>query len=186
MSVTVAKSAGFCFGVDRAVALVEQAAGEGKQVATLGPIIHNRHQVARFEQMGVQVLEGPEQAQPGMTVIIRSHGVGSQVYAQLEAKGVEIVDATCPFVKRIHGIVSNARTEGQLPVIIGTRSHPEVEGIAGWCDDCMIFETPEELENWSNCLENREKLSICMVCQTTSTESLWKMCVQIAKNSLLT
>ena len=181
MSVTVAKSAGFCFGVDRAVGLVEQAAKEGKPVATLGPIIHNRHQVARFEEMGVQVLQSPEQAQPGMTVIIRSHGVGPQVYRQLEEKGAQIIDATCPFVKRIHGIVSTAQAEGQLPVIIGTRSHPEVEGIAGWCDSGVVFETPEELENWSNTLENREKLSICMVCQTTSTESLWKMCVQIAK-----
>ena len=149
MSVTVAKSAGFCFGVDRAVGLVEQAAAEGKQVATLGPIIHNRHQVSRFAQMGVQVLESPQQAQPGMTVIIRSHGVGPQIYAQLEEKGVEVIDATCPFVKRIHGIVEKACQEGRLPVIIGTRSHPEVEGIAGWCDRCMIFQTPEELEKWS-------------------------------------
>ena len=181
MSVTVAKSAGFCFGVDRAVGLVEQAAAEGRRVATLGPIIHNRHQVERFAQMGVQVLETPEQAESGMTVIIRSHGVGPQIYEQLEQRGVQIIDATCPFVKRIHGIVANASKEGSLPVIIGTRSHPEVEGIAGWAGQCMIFQTPQELETWAQSLENREKLSICMVCQTTSTENLWKMCVEIAK-----
>ena len=181
MSVTVAKSAGFCFGVDRAVALVEQAAGEGKQVVTLGPIIHNRHQVERFRQMGVQVIESASQAQSDMTVIIRSHGVGPHIYEQLEQKGAQIIDATCPFVKRIHGIVANACKEGSLPVIIGTRSHPEVEGIAGWAEHCMIFETPDELENWAQTLKNREKLSICMVCQTTSTENLWKMCVEIAK-----
>ena len=181
MSVTVAKSAGFCFGVDRAVALVEEAAAQGKQVATLGPIIHNRHQVGRFEQMGVRVLSDPQQATKDMTVIIRSHGVGRQVYEQLEATGAQIVDATCPFVKRIHGIVSKAEQEGQLPVIIGTRSHPEVEGIAGWCEKCMVFQTPQELENWANTLQNREKLAICMVCQTTSTENLWKLCVEIAK-----
>ena len=181
MSVTVAKSAGFCFGVNRAVNLVEQAAAEGKLVKTLGPIIHNRHQVARFEQMGIRVICTPEEAQPGDTVIIRSHGVARAVYMALQQQGVEIVDATCPFVKRIHEIVSKAENEGQLPVIIGTRSHPEVEGIAGWCSRCRIFETPEELEKWSKSGEIAPDSSICMVCQTTSTESLWKTCVKIAK-----
>ena len=181
MSVTVAKSAGFCFGVNRAVELVEQAAREGKQVCTLGPIIHNRHAVAHFEQMGVGVIETPQQAQPGQTVIIRSHGVTRAVYEALENRGVEIIDATCPFVKRIHMIVSRAEEEGRLPVIIGTRSHPEVEGIAGWCSACRIFESPEELENWVNSGKYEPDLPICMVCQTTSTESLWKKCVKIAK-----
>ena len=181
MSVKVAKSAGFCFGVDRAVELVEQAAKEKKQVLTLGPIIHNRHAVERFEKMGVRVIESPEEAQPGATVVIRSHGVTRQVYEELEQRGVEIIDATCPFVKRIHGIVSKAEEEGRLPVIIGTRAHPEVEGIAGWCKNCMIFETPEELENWAESVKDKENLAICMVCQTTSTESLWKSCGKIAK-----
>ena len=181
MSVTVAKSAGFCFGVNRAVELVEQAAKEGKRVFTLGPIIHNRHAVSHFEQMGVQVLEKPEQAQPGDTVIIRSHGVTKQVCDQLEQQGVQIIDATCPFVKRIHGIVSKASAEGHLPVIIGTKTHPEVEGIAGWCEKCEIFETPEELEKWAKTAQLPPDLLICMVCQTTSTESLWNSCVKIAK-----
>ena len=181
MSITVAKSAGFCFGVSRAVELVEQAAKEGKQVFTLGPIIHNRHAVAHFEEMGVKVIATPEDAIPGSTVIIRSHGVTKAVCDALERQGVEIIDATCPFVKRIHGIVSRAEEEGSLPVIIGTRSHPEVEGIAGWCGDCRIFETPEELENWAKSGEMNADSSICMVSQTTSTESLWKMCGEIAK-----
>ena len=181
MSVTVAKSAGFCFGVSRAVELVEKAAGEGRRVATLGPIIHNRHAVSRFEEMGVKVISAPEEAEPGMTVIIRSHGVTRAVYEALESRGVEIIDATCPFVKRIHGIVSRAEKEGRLPVIIGTRSHPEVEGIAGWCDECRIFETPEELENWVKSGEIDPDSAICMVSQTTSTESLWKSCGKIAK-----
>ncbi len=181
MSVTVAKSAGFCFGVDRAVGLVEQAAKEGKQVVTLGPIIHNRHAVGRFEEMGVKVIEKPQDAQAGQTVIIRSHGVSRQVYEALESRGVEIIDATCPFVKRIHGIVSNAESEGRLPIIIGTRVHPEVEGIAGWCSACRIFETAEELADWAKTEGNQPDLPICMVCQTTSTESLWKSCVDFAK-----
>ena len=126
MSVRVAKSAGFCFGVSRAVELVEKAAAEGKKVVTLGPIIHNRHVVARFRDLGVSVIDRPEEAPDGATVVIRSHGVGRGVYEQLESQGVEIIDATCPFVKRIHGIVSRAEQEDSLPVIIGTRTHPEV------------------------------------------------------------
>ncbi|MBO5953392.1 MAG: bifunctional 4-hydroxy-3-methylbut-2-enyl diphosphate reductase/30S ribosomal protein S1 [Oscillospiraceae bacterium] len=181
MSVTVAKSAGFCFGVNRAVELVEQEAGKGKRVVTLGPIIHNRHAVDRFASMGVQVIQSPEEAEVGSTVIIRSHGVPKVIYEQLERRGVEIVDATCPFVKRIHDIVSRAEAEGRLPVIIGTRSHPEIQGIAGWCGDCRIFETPEQLQTWIEKEEIPSDLPICMVSQTTSTESLWKMCAEIAK-----
>ena len=181
MSVTVAKSAGFCFGVNRAVELVEQAAREGGRVVTLGPIIHNRHAVKHFEEMGVKVIEDPEQATAADTVIIRSHGVTRQVYQSLERSRARIIDATCPFVKRIHGIVSKAREEGSLPVIIGTRSHPEVEGIAGWCDKCEIFESLEELQKWAKNGANRADLPICMVCQTTSTESLWKSCTDFAK-----
>ncbi len=181
MSITVAKYAGFCFGVSRAVELVEQQVAAGKQVATLGPIIHNRHAVKRFQDMGVQVLDNVQQAKPGTTVIIRSHGVSRAVHQQLRELDVEIVDATCPFVKRIHDIVAAAQQEGRLPVIIGTRAHPEVEGIAGWCEDCRIFETPEELKSWVENGHISPDLPICMVSQTTSTEFLWEMCVQIAK-----
>ena len=168
MSVTIAKSAGFCFGVSRAVKTVEKAAAAGKQVVTLGPIIHNRHVVNKFDDMGVKVIQSPEEAMPGMTVIIRSHGVSKAVCDALEQREVEVIDATCPFVKRIHGIVGRAAEEGRLPIIIGTRSHPEVEGIAGWCGDCKIFETPEELEQWATSPDVPADLPICMVCQTTS------------------
>ena len=181
MSITVAKSAGFCFGVSRAVDMVEQQAKDGKCVVTLGPIIHNRHAVKHFEDMGVAVIEKPEDAPVGSTVIIRSHGISKAVYQRLADRGVEIVDATCPFVKRIHEIVSRAEAEGCLPVIIGTRSHPEVEGIAGWCDRCRVFENPQELQTWVESGEILPDLPICMVSQTTSTESLWKMCCEIAK-----
>ena len=181
MSITVAKSAGFCFGVSRAVEMVEQEAAAGNQVVTLGPIIHNRHVVGQFESMGVKVIETPEEAKTDNTVIIRSHGVSGDVMKRLEQQGCRIVDATCPFVKRIHGIVSRAEKDGELPVIIGTRSHPEVEGIAGWCSHCEIFESPEELQNWIETTSLANDTKICMVSQTTSTEFLWKMCVEIAK-----
>lgn len=181
MNVTVAKHAGFCFGVNRAVQMVEEQARTGNPVYTLGPIIHNRHAVARFESMGVHVIETPEEAPAGSTVIIRSHGIAREVQQRLESRDVHIADATCPFVKRIHEIVSKAESQGRFPVIIGTRSHPEVVAIAGWCSDCKVFETPEELENWAKQPDTPSDLPICMVCQTTSTEFLWKMCGQIAK-----
>lgn len=181
MNVTVAKHAGFCFGVNRAVQMVEEQARTGNPVYTLGPIIHNRHAVARFESMGVHVIETPEEAPSGSTVIIRSHGISREVQQRLESRDVHIADATCPFVKRIHEIVSKAESQGRFPVIIGTRSHPEVVAIAGWCSDCKVFETPEELENWAKQPDTPSDLPICMVCQTTSTEFLWKMCGQIAK-----
>ena len=91
MSIRVAKSAGFCFGVSRAVEMVEKQAMQGKTVCTLGPIIHNRHAVQHFEDMGVRVIDAPEAAAPGSTVIIRSHGIGRAVYQRLEQQGVEII-----------------------------------------------------------------------------------------------
>ena len=181
MSVTVAKSAGFCFGVNRAVDLVEKTAQSCSNVATLGPIIHNRHVVQRFEGLGVKVIEQPEDAEASMTVIIRSHGVARDVLQRLQDRGVTVLDATCPFVKRIHELVAKAEEDGRLPVIIGTRSHPEVEGIAGWCSHCRIFETPEELEAWAKSGEISQDHPISMVCQTTSTENLWKKSCEIAK-----
>ena len=181
MNVTVAKSAGFCFGVSRAVELVEHSAGQGGRTLTLGPIIHNRHVVERFEKMGVRVIEQPEDASAGDTVIIRSHGVSRDVCKRLEAQGATIIDATCPFVKRIHKIVSQAEQEGKLPIIIGTPTHPEVEGIAGWCTRCKVFADAESLENWVREEAIPADLPVCMVSQTTSTEFLWKKCVQFAK-----
>ena len=184
MSVKIAKSAGFCFGVSRAVDLVEKAAAEGKNVVTLGPIIHNRHVVDRFKSLGVGVIDKPEEAKPGQTVIIRSHGVARDVVNRLEEQGVQIIDATCPFVKRIHNLVSQAEAEGRLPVIIGTRSHPEVEGIAGWCGHCRIFENAEELQSWLDEDENRKTIPVTMVSQTTSTEKIWVSCEKIVKKHL--
>ena len=181
MSVTVAKSAGFCFGVSRAVETVEKAAASGGRVVTLGPIIHNRHVVNRFDEMGVQVIASPEEAEPGMTVIIRSHGVTRAVCEALQQRGVTMIDATCPFVKRIHGIVERAEQEGRLPIIMGTRSHPEVEGIAGWCSDCRIFENADELCEWVEKEAISSDLPVCMVSQTTSTEISWKKSVNFAK-----
>ena len=184
MSVIVAESAGFCFGVSRAVKMVEKAVADGKRVVTLGPIIHNRHVVSRFDAMGVRVIESPRDAQPGMTVIIRSHGVSKAVQEELKARNVEIIDATCPFVSRIHGIVARGEEEGRLPIIMGARSHPEVEGIAGWCNDCRIFEDTRELENWVEQEQISPDRPLCMVSQTTSNENSWKKSVNFAKKTV--
>ena len=180
-TVIVAETAGFCFGVSRAVELVEEAVKAGGRVATLGPIIHNRHVVAHFGALGVRELSAPEQAQAGECVVIRSHGVSRVEYERLQATGARIVDATCPFVKKIHKIISEAALNGQQPVIIGTRTHPEVLAIAGWCETPVIFETPEELQGWLDADENRKNQPMRMVCQTTSTQILWKTCCEIAK-----
>ena len=181
MQIILAKTAGFCFGVDRAVEMVNESVRRGNKTATLGPIIHNRHVVEQFRKDGIGVIDSPEQARPGDMVIIRSHGVSREVFERLTATGAEIIDATCPFVKRIHGLVSQAEAEGRLPIIIGTPTHPEVEGIAGWCGDCRIFDGPEALMRWVAEEQIDPNMPICMVSQTTSTESLWKLCRDFAK-----
>ena len=181
MKVILAKSAGFCFGVARAVAMVEQAVQENRRVVTLGPIIHNRHVVEHFEKLGVREISDPTKIEDGCTVIIRSHGVGRQVYEQLQNRDLTVMDATCPFVKRIHGIVKKAEEQGRQPVIIGTRDHPEVVAIAGWCRHPQVFENDQELAQWLEADESRRDLPISMVSQTTSTQALWKSCCKIAK-----
>ena len=181
MSIRVGKYAGFCFGVSRAVQLVEQAAEAGKRVCTLGPIIHNRHVVEKFAAMGVRVIEDPAQAEPGETVVVRAHGIPREMEERLKALPVEVVDATCPFVTRIHNLVKEAQGEGRIPVIIGTRTHPEVVGISSWSSRAQVFETPQELEAWAQTPEISPASPICMVSQTTLTANLWNLCVEIAK-----
>lgn len=181
MNILLARTAGFCFGVDRAVSIAEKAAADGEKTVTLGPIIHNRHVVAHFESLGIRVIERPEEAEPGTTVIIRSHGVSRAVSEELDRRQVKVLDATCPFVKKIHRIVSSAEQEGRQPVIIGTRTHPEVEAIAGWCVHPLVFETPEELSQWLSSDPGCAAQPISMVSQTTSTQKLWESCCEIAK-----
>ena len=174
MKVTVADPAGFCFGVRRAVELVEQTAAGGKPVVTLGPIVHNRHVVERFNALGVREAAEVAEIPDGATVIIRAHGVGRAIYEALEARGLTVVDATCPFVDRIHKLVRRAEAEGRKPVIYGTRTHPEVIGISGWCADPLVVESPEEFEQWLSEEPERGKLPLALVAQTTSNQKIWK------------
>lgn len=167
MKVVVAKSAGFCFGVERAVEQVYQQIEHGKKpIYTFGPIIHNEEVVRDFEELGVTVIDSLEklEALTEGTVIIRSHGVGPHIYELLEHHGVSVVDATCPFVKKIHRIVEEQNRAGRRVIIIGDETHPEVEGISGWGDgSTIVLKTEEQIENLP--VLAGEKL--CVVAQTT-------------------
>ena len=174
MVVTVADPAGFCFGVRRAVETVERVAREGGSVVTLGPIVHNRHVVEHFQAMGVREIGDVAAIPDGATVIIRAHGVGRKVYEALSARGLTVVDATCPFVERIHKLVRRAEAEGRRPVIFGSRTHPEVIGISGWCSDPLVVERAEELEAWLREEPSRRDLPLALVAQTTSNQIQWK------------
>ena len=166
MEVTVAKSAGFCFGVKRAMDMVYAEADNCEKVYTLGPIIHNEQVVEDLEKRGVYAIDSPADLPKGeeATVIIRSHGITKEVFEELEKKNVRVVDATCPFVKKIHNIVQEKKSEGYEIVVVGSASHPEVQGICGWCgNDCTVLQTPEEAENF-RCFGDKK---ICLVAQTT-------------------
>ena len=178
MKVTLAKSAGFCFGVKRAVEMVYKEAETGKKVYTLGPIIHNEQVVQDLEQKGVRVIDTPEELSKAedATVIIRSHGISADVYHQLEDKKVRIVDATCPFVSKIHRIVEKKYQEGSCIVIVGNANHQEVEGINGWCNGAAtVIGSVSEAENYSQ--EPARKL--CVVAQTTFNYKKFKDIVDI-------
>ena len=178
MKVTLAKSAGFCFGVKRAVEMVYKEAETGKKVYTLGPIIHNEQVVQDLEQKGVRVIDTPEELSKAedATVIIRSHGISADVYHQLEDKKVRIVDATCPFVSKIHRIVEKKYQKGSCIVIVGNANHPEVEGINGWCNGAAtVIGSVSEAENYSQ--EPARKL--CVVAQTTFNYKKFKDIVDI-------
>ena len=167
MEITVAKTAGFCFGVKRAVEKVyDQIATGKKQIYTYGPIIHNEEVVQDLEEKGVQVINSKEEleALKEGVVVIRSHGVGREIYELLERQGLELVDATCPFVKKIHKIVREQCEAGRRVIIVGNEHHPEVEGIKGWGNEyTLAVESLEEFENLA--LRPDEKL--CIVAQTT-------------------
>ncbi len=165
MEIRLAKSAGFCFGVKRAVEQVYTQADSGKKIYTYGPIIHNEEVVKDLEKKGVHVIDETnlDEVSEG-TVIIRSHGVEKAVCDRIQERGLECVDATCPFVKRIHKVVEKESAAGKQIVIIGNATHPEVVGIMGWSSTpVVVIETEEEAENFVS--ENDRE--ICVVSQTT-------------------
>lgn len=179
MEIKLAKTAGFCFGVHRAVDTVYEQIKEGTApIYTYGPIVHNETVVKELEAQGVRVLNTKEELSDLKegTVIIRAHGVGKEIYDLLEAKGINLVDATCPFVRKIHHIVQKEGANGRKILIIGNARHPEVEGIRGWCAvPSYVVESVEEAQNFT--IDPKEKL--CIVSQTTFNYKKFKVLVEI-------
>ena len=176
MEIRVAKTAGFCFGVNRAVELTYGLLNEGHKVATLGPLIHNPQAVDDMKRRGALVADTVEDIPTGYEVIIRSHGVPRTIYDTLEQRGLVYHDATCPFVKKIHRIVEQKSTEGYHVIVVGDPKHPEVEGIVGWCQGPVtVLETPEQAENFVK----TEGEKLCIVSQTTYNYNKFQYIVEI-------
>ena len=174
MKITLAKTAGFCFGVNRAVQMVYNLVDSGEKVCTLGPIIHNSQMVEELTNKGVRVVDLPEEAKHDETLVIRSHGVGKAVYDEAEKSGVKVCDATCPFVAKIHKIVAEQSAAGDTILIAGDEAHHEVIGIIGHCSgDYYVFDSVEKLEKL---LENHPELKenpVSVVSQTTFNAKKW-------------
>ncbi len=181
--IRLAATAGFCFGVDKAVNLVNHLLEQGQKVCTLGPIIHNPQVVEELAARGVRIVEQPEEVPAGWTLVIRSHGVGRDIYTRAAACGVEIRDATCPFVAKIHRIVSEKSAAGYTVLIAGNEGHPEVMGIRGHCTGpSYVFSTSEELCRLIESNEIAKEKLVVMVAQTTFHMAIWEKCSEIAKN----
>ncbi len=177
MQIKLAKTAGFCFGVNRAVDLVYSMLGEGKRVCTLGPLIHNPDVINDLANKGCRIIDEPSQADEGETVVVRTHGVTAQVENAIDSLGLDCCNATCPFVKKIHRIVSEKPSASSVVMVAGDCAHPEVEGIIGHCrEECIVFRNAEELEK---IIENRPELAeneIFVVAQTTFSTKEWDLC----------
>ena len=177
----LAKSAGFCYGVKRAVELAEKTAEEGTPCVMLGSIIHNQDMIDKLAGQGLVSVDTPEQVPEDVSVIIRSHGESRAVHEGLEKRGIHILDATCPNVTRIHKLVTQAEERGRQPIIVGTPNHPEVAAIAGWCNHPVVVSGWEDLEKWLAESSKNRDLPLTFVSQTTSTKKIWESCVKKAK-----
>ncbi len=181
MKLILAKSAGFCYGVRRAVKLCREAAGECKSCVTLGPIIHNASVTGELAKMGVREAGGVCEINAGDTVIIRSHGAKKSDIDTLRKLGADLIDATCPNVAKIHSIVRSESEAGRKIIIIGEKNHPEIEAISSWCGDCVIIETAEQLLRWINESPENKDAPITAVCQTTNTRDVFDSCCKTLK-----
>ena len=177
----LAKSAGFCFGVKRAVDQAFQMAGQGINAVTLGPIIHNPQVVKALSDQGIRPVSQISEIQKGQTVLIRSHGIPKEQYESLS--GFSVIDCTCPNVSRIHRIVAEQSSAGRVVLIVGDQNHPEVKGIQSYAEGpVFITEKTEELENILNRLIHDGMPPLAVVAQTTFHKSLWEKFQKIIKN----
>lgn len=180
--ITLAKTAGFCFGVDRAVNMVYDLSESKKTVCTLGPIIHNPQLVSDLASKGVNIINTPNEAIKTDTVVIRSHGVSHSVYDELQKLNLDYVDATCPFVSKIHKIVREKSMQGYTIIIAGDKNHPEVLGIKGHSvSDTYVIKNKKELIECLDMLKKHGKTDIILVAQTTYNTKIWSECIKIAK-----
>ena len=180
MKILKARTAGFCFGVDRAVKLTYQLAEEGHKVATLGPLIHNPQCVADLESKGVVTAAGLDDVPAGYEVVIRSHGVGADVYEAIAERGLVLHDATCPFVAKIHRIAKRASDEGKTLLVAGDKTHPEVQGIVGHTrGEVFVFADLDELKAWQGPKNGQN--GIIVVAQTTFQVTKWLECTNFIK-----
>lgn len=179
MKIIVAKTAGFCFGVQRAVDLAYEQENK-KRVYTYGPIIHNAQVVEALEQKGIKKLDNMNDITDNSTLIVRSHGVAPYVYEQARNHNIDIVDATCPYVRKIHKIVERHKNDGDTIVIVGNKNHPEVMGIRGWANsECIVIDNVADLDQ--SMFTNSS--NICIVCQTTYRKDKFNEIVQWIQNN---
>ncbi len=164
--VILARSAGYCFGVERSVKIAREALLAGPCFC-LGELIHNRDTVRELAEAGLTVIDSPALVPTGERVVIRAHGVAAAVYDELAARSANVIDATCPLVRRIHRIVSRASADGRRVIVIGDAEHPEVLGICGWCSGAVVFSEPSELERWLSEHAECAQLPLTVVFQTT-------------------
>ncbi len=179
--IKLASTAGFCFGVRRAVGIAEKLGRDGVRACTIGPIIHNEHVVNYLAELGVPSVKSAEDVPENTLAVIRSHGVPAAVYELLRERNIEFVDATCPYVERIHKIVSEKSSLGYEVIIIGKKEHPEVLGTAGQCENAEIVGSEEEVREL---VKRRPELAgkpVCAVAQTTIGRNIWKSCIKIIK-----
>ena len=181
MQIQIAKHAGFCFGVDRAVKIAfDSARIGGKSICTYGKLIHNKDVTDSLKAQGVAAIESVDDALPGSTVIIRAHGVPKADIEAFESRGAQVIDATCPFVKKIHAIVSREYFDkNRTIVIVGTKDHPEVIGINGWCGGTALVAADEN--DLNEILSKPSDLPISVVAQTTIRKNLFKKVEEILK-----
>ncbi|MEE1075977.1 MAG: bifunctional 4-hydroxy-3-methylbut-2-enyl diphosphate reductase/30S ribosomal protein S1 [Acutalibacteraceae bacterium] len=180
-NITLAKTAGFCFGVNRAVNLVYELS-EKEKVCTLGPIIHNTEMVKELEKKGVIIADKPGDVKEDYIVVIRSHGVAKSVYDEINSMGLKYADATCPFVSKIHKTVAKAGRENSIVLIIGDKNHPEVKGIEGHCNgEFFTVKYHDQVEKLINDNPKLKTESVTVVSQTTFDVSEWKKSLKIIK-----
>ena len=181
MQIILAKTAGFCFGVNRAVKLTYELLEQGRPVATLGPLIHNPQVVEDLESKGAITCDSVDDVPDGCEVVIRSHGVGQSVYDKISTRRLAYHDATCPFVTKIHKIAARAGAEGAMLLVAGDAKHPEVQGIVGHTTGKVeVFANLEELEKLLP--ELIQQKSIFAVAQTTFNVQSWETCKEFLKN----